>query len=305
MIFRNDFLITNRFAPLMGLTLAYVLGDNLLHKMAVKVGESISKRPDSRIMTSLRSNIAMIKGVDQDHPGVKKLSRQAIINAAIGNADLFSAIVKGKNRILDLCEMDPELIYRINLAKRNQKGKILIGHHTLGFEMFMLWFGLKQSPVFALTYSNPSGSYITHNILRSRFGLNLSPISTNSLKAAYKKLKKGKTILTAVDRTNGKGIDLNFFKKTVRIPSGPFTIAYKTQTKILLGFSKKTSQNKYRAQYGGCFEPDYTGNASEDIKNLAQKVITEIESFIRKYPEQWMMFHKVSENISQKQEKIS
>lgn len=305
MIFKSDFLITNRFAPLVGVGLAYILGDNLLKKLAVKIGEKIDKKSDSKIMTALRNNIAMIKGLDQNHPGVMVLSKQAIINAALGNADFFSAIVKGKNKVLDLCEMDPEILYWIDHAEKNQKGRIMIGPHTLGFEIFLLWFGIKNLPVFTLTHSNPSHSYITHNILRSKFGLDLAPISTSSLKTAFNKIKKGKTILTAIDRINGKGIDLIFFKQKVKIPSGPFIIAYKTQTKILLGFSRKTSKNKYYAQYGGCFEPNYTGNASEDIKNLAQRVIYEIENFLRKYPDQWMMFHQMCEYNLQNQKEIS
>jgi lauroyl/myristoyl acyltransferase len=148
-------------------------------------------------------------------------------------------------------------------------------------------------PVFALSYPNPSGSYVAQNALRQKFGFNIKPVSVRSLKEAMKVLRQGGTVMTAVDRPGLGGEPFQFFGRSAILPVGYARLAVKTNSPIMVGIPHLGEDGVYTAECADFLEPPLMGSEAEKSHTLAQKVLDAFEVRIREEPERWLMFYPV------------
>jgi lauroyl/myristoyl acyltransferase len=286
-------LAMSRWGPSIGLTLVRLIPKRFAYGVGTLLARWVAFNSNATINRVIRSNQAMVRGLPYDDPRLDRAVFEVMRMNARGFVDFFKAIAGGEEAVSRICVIDEPL--RTNLKKwlEGDRGVVIIAPHLLGFDVFMLYLGILRYPIQALSYPNPKGSYVAQNILRRRFGLNVTPISVQTLREAIHQLRYGNVIATAVDRPGLGGEPLEFFGQEVILPVGPARLAVKTRSRVIACISYLDDSGIYHGMSTAEFEPLDTGDEKADAHDLAQRVLKTFEEYIVKRPDQWLMFYPV------------
>lgn len=113
-----------------------------------------------------------------------------------------------------------------------------------------------------------------------------------SIKSALQCLKRNELlgILADVD-TKVDGVFVDFFGKPAWTPIGPVSIALKTGSDIVPAFIIRQKDDTHKLIIEKPIELKITDNTEDDIKYNTEVWTKIVESYIRKYPEQWIWTH--------------
>ena len=98
-------------------------------------------------------------------------------------------------------------------------------------------------------------------------------------------------ILADVD-TRTRGIFVDFFGKPAYTPYSPVAFALKTGAAILPTFIVRQADNSHRAIIEAPLTLQQSGEKEADLLANTQQFTKVIESYIRRYPEQWIWMHE-------------
>jgi lauroyl/myristoyl acyltransferase len=120
--------------------------------------------------------------------------------------------------------------------------------------------------------------------------LNVTPISTASLRQAYHRLKSGGFVLTGVDRPDTGGEELSFFGRPVVLPIGHARLAIRTGARLMVLAVQKALPDTYQVVGSDLIDLEESDGTRKDSCKLAQEVLDQIEHYIKQRPSEWMMF---------------
>ena len=114
-----------------------------------------------------------------------------------------------------------------------------------------------------------------------------------SIKRALKCLKRNELlgILADID-TRVDGVFVDFFGRPTFTPRGPVSIALRTKAALVPAFIVRQKDDTHRVVVEKALELKTTGTPEEDIRVNTARSTKIIESYIRKYPEQWIWVHQ-------------
>jgi lauroyl/myristoyl acyltransferase len=279
--------------PLLGIFIGAVLPTKQAYWLADKIAANVVSQTDSDLYRALRSNQAVIRGLSYEDPQLDDILYTVMQNNTRGIADWFKGMAKGKKFLLERCELEPDLIDRTLNATADGRGLVLVGGHMSSFNIMVLGLGVRGLPIKALSFANPAGSYKIDNLIRRKYGVDLSPISVASLKDSIHRLKQGGLVMTGIDRPDVGGEPMEFFGTRVVMPVGHARLAVRTGSRIMIGATTRVGPAQYRVHTSPIIEPEITGDTDRDILNLAQKVLGILEDQIRAKPDEWLMFFPV------------
>jgi KDO2-lipid IV(A) lauroyltransferase len=113
-----------------------------------------------------------------------------------------------------------------------------------------------------------------------------------SLKSGLRCLKRNEilAILADVD-TKSDGVFVDFFGRLAYTPIGPVAIALKTQALIVPAFIIRQPDDSHRVVIEKPLKLQITGQKDVDIQVNTQLFTKVIESYVRRYPTQWIWMH--------------
>jgi Kdo2-lipid IVA lauroyltransferase/acyltransferase len=129
---------------------------------------------------------------------------------------------------------------------------------------------------------------------RTRFG-NRSIDKRAAMRPMLRTLRAGETLGTLVDLNTQphEGIFVDFFGIPASTTSGLATLALHTGAAVLPVFVPwDEKQQRFTLRIDPPLAITPTGNQSEDIRQLTSLFTSVVESYVRKYPEQWLWIHK-------------
>lgn len=180
---------------------------------------------------------------------------------------------------------------RIQNAGKSDRGTILLTAHFGDWELSNLTSAMFGFPIVVLARDQKMKRLNELlNRLRESKGCKVARkgLSTkNILKTLYGKNMVG--ILSDQD-AGRKGTFVNFFGRPTSSHSGPMEIAAHTGALILPNFIVRT-----HGPYHKLYLEEYielTGSSEKDIREGLQKFASTLESYIRRYPSQWLWMHK-------------
>lgn len=282
----------SRLGPAAGRVLVRALGPRLSRRLANALGNRIA-RQDSAAVVALRANLSVVLGLPDDDPKVQQTVETVFRRAARAFVSLFEAMGQGFEGLKKVSGFDPELLEVATSRLDQGDGLFYVGSHTIGFDHLYLLMGSLPYPIQVLAYPEVQGSYSALNHIRRQFGADLLPIDYHSLRRAMQNLRQGGIVMTGVDRPDVHGQPLNFFGRKAMMPTGHARLALRTGAPIMVGATYETEEGKYLGQMLTLIEStDYVDRPDAELA-LAQRVINEFEQFIRRHPDQWMMFYPV------------
>lgn len=181
----------------------------------------------------------------------------------------------------------------VDKALSQKRGFIVLSAHFGNWELLAGYFGLKRYPVNVLARKLRYEKYDAWvNGLRKGLGVNVI-MRDESAKAILRLLKEGQSIAILADQdiSSLDGVFVDFFGRKAFTPSAPVILALATAVPIIPMFIVR-EKGTHTIHVEEPLELEITGNKDADIMANTQKWSKVIESYIRKYPSQWVWFHE-------------
>lgn len=248
-------------------------------------------RPDRKVgLTNLR--IAF--------PEKTEAERRRILRASCRNIGRFGA------EFCHLPQLDAETISRTvsvadmdrweNIFERGaREGVIILTAHFDNWELLAYLHGMLNRPVTLV--HRPMHNALFENaisLIRERPGTRLIR-KKEAAKEALRTLKRHQILVMAADQnqTASYGVFVDFFGKPACTTPGPARLAMITGAPILPVFLVREGESeRHRIEALPEVELVLTGDRDVDIITNTQRCTKVVEEMIRRYPEQWIWFHR-------------
>jgi lauroyl/myristoyl acyltransferase len=279
----------------LAIPVAMALGGVVPERLLERLSDTLSARIAREVTPStlaVRSNQAVVRGLPKHDREIDRAVRAVFHNAGRGQVALFRALARGREALMQGCEVAPEMIERIERARDHGRGLVLVGPHIGAFDFFMLTIAARGYPLHAISPSDPTTTYRMQNFLRTRSGVEMMPASLEAFRASIGRLNQGGILATGVDRPIDTQERIEFFGRPAALPTTFARLAIRTNSFVLPGVIVPDGLNHYRAEALELLEPPkQRGDAA--VLSLTREVLRQIEPFIRAYADHWLMFFPV------------
>ncbi len=175
-----------------------------------------------------------------------------------------------------------------------KKGLLLVSAHFGNWEYMAVSMGMQIGVPLYVVVKPQSNAYVTNWLdnMRIMWGNKIVPLGI-SIRQIYKELKEKNIIAMVADqRGPAEGIRVDFFGMKTSVYPGPAILALKTGSPILYGIAVRQPDNSYETEFYEISMDNLPDKDEEKVIALNQRMFDYLESFARKYPEQWLWQHK-------------
>ena len=196
-------------------------------------------------------------------------------------------------------ELAPGVEGYLNAAASTGRGLFVLGSHMSAFDLCGIAFAeWAPAPVQALSLADPPAGFEFVNRLRSKGRGTITPISPETLREAMQRLRSGGVVLTGVDRPIPNGNErVTFFGQPAYLPTGYIRIPLKTDC-LVMTMAFRYVGGHYEILANPQMEMVRTGDREHDARVNVQRVLSQIEGFVRMAPDQWMVFTPVWPDVA-------
>jgi len=177
---------------------------------------------------------------------------------------------------------------------KEDNGVILLSAHFGNWEYVAASVALQLNIPLSVVVKPQRNPYVSDwmNNVRTRWNNDVVSLGL-SIRKIYQTLKEKKIVAMVADqRGPQESIKVEFFGRKVSVHVGPVVLALKTGAPILYGIPVRQKDNRYKIVMHEISKDNLPEDHEEKIIELSQRHTTYLESFIRKYPEQWLWMHK-------------
>ncbi len=287
---RLENILNNKTITQAGIRLAQAMPPRLGYALANWAAAVIAgTRP--AIYRTVQTNLRHVLGADVDPVHLAAAARAVFANAARFNYEFFHAIDYSSSQLAREIHIPSDMMAMIQENMAQGRGTLLLGTHMGNFNLGILGLSACGLKIQALSLANPNEGFILLNRLRARGGMELTPITPQSLRQAIARLKQGGVVMTAFDRPIPEERHLvTFLGQPAYFAPGPARLAVMTQACVVMGschYEPDTGHVLHAQQV----EMTYTGDKQQDIATSVSRMAQVLEHYVRQRPQQWMMFY--------------
>ncbi|HEY5124633.1 MAG TPA: hypothetical protein VIK14_12945 [Ignavibacteria bacterium] len=223
----------------------------------------------------------------------KSIIKKSYINLCIILFELLYLPKLSKEKAANLIRYGGEVKEEVFLDKNNLR--FFLSAHFSNWEYsaytFPQLFGEKLD-IIVKTQANQSIDRKI-NELRQKSGNEIIPIGL-SLRGLFEKMRKKGIVCFLVDQSahSEYSVYVEFFGKNVATFSGPAKLALKFRPVLIFSVLIRDDRYNYTIITNEIHYDDLIDSNEENVKILTHRVQKKLEEMIRKYPEQWLWFHK-------------
>lgn len=175
-----------------------------------------------------------------------------------------------------------------------KKGVIVLSAHLGNWELGGVALAILGYPINAVALNHKEVS-VNRLFVQQRMskGVKVIPFGM-AAKRCYQALRRNEMVALLGDwDIKSQGVRVPFLGKLTTLPRGPAILSLKTGAAILPGFTIREESNRFQLSFEKPIFPEPTGYQEEDVERLSSQVSKILESYIRRYPEQWLLFHEM------------
>ena len=238
----------------------------------------------------LRNHLSNLKIVfkDKDEKELLEMSKRAGMNLAVCLYEqlLMGRLINKRNYHKFVKDENFENLYD---AYKEEKGVILLTGHIGNYEWgasLIGYMGFKVS-VISIEYRTAFIRDIYEDN-RRRSGIGVFYVR-RSFSGPVRFLKNKGLLAIAGDRNfEGSVESVKMFGKDVAIPKGGFFLASKLGVPVVVGFGPREKDGRYHVYLEKPFKVK-----KGEIDRAMKKYVKLLEKYIKKYPDQWLLFNKL------------
>lgn len=276
------------------LGLAQVLPPRLGHRLATRLGNIYAGWKRLPSVQAARANQWVVAGGGLSAVRLDELTRGVYCSTARGFYDYYHNL-NNHQAALELVEIDRTFKDLIEQNHSGHQGVLLVIPHISNFDLFghaAVFNGLNFQ---VLSYAQPPAGYRMQNNIRSLEGMQVTPISIESIHQAIQRMQQGGAVVTGVDRPVGGETSCRplFFGRPSCLPTGYVRLALKAGVPVVVICGQTLPNGHYRLAASVPIYIQSYLDKTEGLLQNAQSVLAVIEGLIRRAPEQWAMFYPV------------
>ena len=283
---------TSRLGPVIGILIGRVLPRGPSAWLTDRLADWAAAKPENHAVRAVRANQAVVRGWSVHDPRLNEIVLRVFRNAARGYLAFFRGMARGRDALEATCSMQPDLVRLLKSAEAEGRGVMLVGPHMGNFDIALLALHKHDLNPLVLSLPNPRGSVLVDNAIRRRYGVEMTPITPQSLRHAVERLRRGGLVLTLVDRPEPSGQTLTFFDRPTSLPNGHARLAQSTGALLVIVYAVQVGDGSYQIERGQTIDPkDFESpTRAQTVSQLAQAVASAMEPPIRRRPEEWLVF---------------
>ena len=237
------------------------------------------------------ANLRLAFGKEKSEKEIRRIGREVFANLGKNLVELADFPKINKSNINTLVSENG--LHKINKALGKKNGVIILASHFGNWELLAAYLTLKdyRGPVIARKIYYEKYDRLLNDLRASK---NVEVIYRDeSPKKILRVLKSGGMIgiLADQDVDSVEGVFVDFFGELAYTPTAPVSLALATGAQILPCFLIREG-NRRTFIVEDPIELEISGNKERDVAINTQKWSSVIESYLRKYPEQWVWMHR-------------
>ncbi len=287
-------IINSRLGIGLILGLGKLIPPSLGYRLADWAAKKISSQKDSQMVRSLRANQWIVSGKKLNAEELDAQVLNTFRHIAHVQYDLYHNL-DNHQATLKRMILSPKLKELLKSRMGGSEGTLILAPHLSNFDLAGRAMALNGfNKIFALTYPQPSGGYQWQNHLREEIGINLAPMSTESMRQAKALLKEGGLVISGVERPLPESKYYpKFFDYPAPLPVFYVRLALQTDSAVVVVACVGTPEENYSLECSDLIYLQPYDDPMKEIESNAETVLKVAETFIRAHPEQWAMAYPV------------
>ena len=261
------------------------------YKLADRAARWLCGRSDSAMIRAARANQWVVANQRLDAKELDERVYENVRTVVRTLYDFYHTIDNHKS-ILERVTLSPKLVEFLNTRLGGGEGTLMLAPHLSNFDLAGRAMALNDYRIQVLSYPQPQGGYQWQNRLRTDIGIDITPMSTESMRRAKARLQAGGGVITGLERPlPATNYYPRFFGYPAPVPVSYVRMALQTGAAVLVVACVGTPLENYRLECSDLIYMDPYPDARDEIELNAEKVLQATEPFIRAHPEQWAMFY--------------
>jgi len=229
---------------------------------------------------------------DYDEKKLRSIAFGSYKSFAIALVEILYLPVMSKEDIEN--QIDCSNLDLIRTKYEENNGVILLTAHFGNWEFMATSVAAQLNIPLSVVIKPQRNPYVTNwmNKARTKWNNEIVPLGI-SIRQTYQTLKDKKIVAMVADQRGPKeSIKINFFGRNLTVHTGPAVLSLKTGAPIIYGISVRQEDYSYKTVWTEISKKNLPESNEEKITEFSQRHMSYLESYIRKYPEQWLWMHK-------------
>ena len=267
-----------------------LLPEKSAYKLANYVSDRIYKK-NGKGIKQLRSNYARVMP-EYSPEKLEELTKLGMRSYLRYWFDTFRLSKWSKNRIIQTTQVIRENLLRDPV--QSKRGCIVALPHAGNWDHAAAYFCSTGIPLTAVVEKlKPEAIFKKFLAYRESIGIEAISHKEKTIPILTERLQAGKLIALVADRDMSRnGIEVNFFGKTSKMPSGPAILAIKTGAPLITAYVRYT-QGGIEIIFDETLKPTNSGSEEEQIKIITQSMADNFAKRIKENPVDWHMLQRI------------
>ena len=267
-----------------------LLPENSAYKLADYVSDRIYKK-NGKGIKRLRSNYGRVMP-EYSPQKLEELTKLGMRSYLRYWFDTFRLSKWSKNRIISTTQVIRENLLRDPI--QSKQGCIVALPHAGNWDHAAAYFCSTGITLTAVVEKlKPEAIFKKFLAYRQSIGIEAISHKEKTIPILTERLQAGKLIALVADRDMSRnGIEVNFFGKTSKMPSGPAILAIKTGAPLITAYVRYTSGG-IEIIFDETLKPTNSGSEEEQIKIITQSMADNFAKRIKENPVDWHMLQRI------------
>ena len=267
-----------------------LLPENSAYKLADYVSDRIYKK-NGKGIKRLRGNYGRVMP-EYSAQKLEELTKLGMRSYLRYWFDTFRLSKWSKNRIISTTQVIRENLLRDPIQSR--QGCIVALPHAGNWDHAAAYFCSTGITLTAVVEKlKPEAIFKKFLAYRESIGIEAISHKEKTIPILTERLQAGKLIALVADRDMSRnGIEVNFFGKTSKMPSGPAILAIKTGAPLITAYVGYTSGG-IEIIFDETLKPTNSGSEEEQIKIITQSMADNFAKRIKENPVDWHMLQRI------------
>jgi lauroyl/myristoyl acyltransferase len=286
-------LVSSRVAVRLALYVGQHMPPRVGYWLAGAIADLIAQLQPEMYRT-VRANLSQVTGEEAEPGTLDQLARSAFYEAGRAYYDFLHLVDAPLQAHRDAVFVPEQVVAEMRSTLATGRGLLLIGPHMSNFNLGIAALAAHGLSIQVLTLSNPRSGYQAWNRLLSRTSVEVTPISSSSLRLALRRLRSGGAVFTGADLpVSDEGAWIEFFGRPAHMPTGHVRLALMADAVVFVGTCYRGPDSDYVLEFSRPVEMERTGDRDRDVVTNTGRLLRIVERFVRACPQQWLMFHPV------------
>ena len=267
-----------------------LIPENSAYKLADYVSDRIYKN-NGKGIKRLRGNYGRVMP-EYSAQKLEELTKLGMRSYLRYWFDTFRLSKWSKNRIISTTQVIRENLLRDPI--QSKQGCIVALPHAGNWDHAAAYFCSTGITLTAVVEKlKPEAIFKKFLAYRESIGIEAISHKEKTIPILTERLQAGKLIALVADRDMSRnGIEVNFFGKTSKMPSGPAILAIKTGAPLITAYVRYTSGG-IEIIFDETLKPTNSGSEEEQIKIITQSMADNFAKRIKENPVDWHMLQRI------------